>query len=79
MIVEGINNSKRMRDYYKYIYEHVVKACVEAIENGDYSFAYNRYKRTVQLLENKFIAANYNYDINSIETIQNKEQIEKQI
>ena len=41
-IVEGINSSKNKIKYYQFIYEQVVKASVEAIENGDFEFAYNR-------------------------------------
>ena len=54
-IVEGIDASKNKSKYYQFIYDQVVKASVDAIKKGEYSFAYNRYKRTVQMLENKFV------------------------
>ena len=77
-IVEGISKSKRVAEYYKFIYEQVVKASVEAIENGDFEFAYNRYKRSVQLLENKFVGINKdNININSKESRNKIEQEEK--
>jgi len=64
-IVEGIDASKNREKYYHFIYEQVVRASVEAIEKGDYNFAYNRYKRTVQMLENKFVEIkNVNINVN---------------
>ena len=39
---------------YDYIYNHIVEACVKAIENGDYDFAYNRYKSSVLALNEQF-------------------------
>ena len=53
-ILKNISQSKNKSKYYQYIYEKVVKVSVEAIERGDYSFAYNRYKKSVQVLENHF-------------------------
>ena len=68
-IVAGINASNHKMKYYQFIYEQVVKASVEAIERGELSFAYNRYKRTVQMLENKFVGINKdNVNINSKES-----------
>ncbi len=40
---------------YDYIYDNVVDACVNAIENGDYEFAYNRYKSSILSLEESFV------------------------
>ena len=32
----------------------IVNACVTAIKNGDYDFAYNRYKNSILALEEQF-------------------------
>ena len=40
---------------YNYIYKNVILNCVEAIERGDYDFAYNRYKINVLALEKKLV------------------------
>ena len=74
-IVEGINNSKYKLKYYEFIYDQVVKACVEAIKSGDFKFAYNRYKRTVQFFENKFVLTKQeNVNINIKEDANNQTQ-----
>ena len=39
---------------YIIIYSHIVEPCVKAIENGDYDFAYNRYKSSVLALNEQF-------------------------
>ena len=36
------------------IYENIVQPCVIAIQEGNYEFAYMRYKNSVILLEEKF-------------------------
>ncbi len=43
-----------MTKIYEYIYNHIVEACVKAIENGNYDFAYNRYKSSVLVLNEQF-------------------------
>jgi len=40
---------------YDYIYDNIVDCCVNAIENGDYEFAYSRYKSSVLSLEESFV------------------------
>ena len=55
-IVEAINNMPGCEEIYNYIYENVIDACVKAIEQGDYKFAYNRYKNSVLALEEEYIA-----------------------
>lgn len=64
LIVRGINQSGKQDKYYPFIYNRIIAECVRAIEAGDYQFAYNRYKRTIQLLENEFVAIR-NKDINT--------------
>jgi hypothetical protein len=54
IIVDSINSLKDNNKIYNWIYENVVVTCVEAIKNGDYDFAYNRYKNSVLTLEEKF-------------------------
>lgn len=54
IIVEAINNVRNNNEVYNYIYENVVSACVNAIKNGEYEFAYNRYKSSVLALEEQF-------------------------
>jgi hypothetical protein len=53
-IVEGINNDNNSNIIYDYIYDNVVIPCVDAIENGNYEFAYNRYKNSVLAFEETF-------------------------
>ncbi|MDD2208657.1 MAG: hypothetical protein PHU45_04855 [Bacilli bacterium] len=50
---EGANTA------YDYIYENVVRVCVEAIENGNYNFAYERYKSSILALEEQFARKEY--------------------
>ena len=64
LIVRGINQSGKQDKYYSFIYNRIIAECVRAIEAGDFQFAYNRYKRTIQLLENEFVAIR-NKDINT--------------
>ena len=53
-IVENIDALEDNDKIYDYIYNHIVEACVKAIENGDYDFAYNRYKSSVLALNEQF-------------------------
>lgn len=59
-IVKAINNDPNSDIIYDYIYDNVVDACVEAIENGDYEFAYNRYKSSILNLEKNIKKENNN-------------------
>ena len=54
IIVESIDELEANDNIYNYIYDSIVKACVVAIENGDYEFAYNRYKNSILALEEQF-------------------------
>lgn len=54
-IVEAINQEQRSDIVYDYIYDNIVDACVEAIENGDYEFAYSRYKNSILALEQYYV------------------------
>lgn len=55
MIVEVIDKMENNSNIYNYIYDYVVNACVVAIKNGDYNFAYNRYKNSILALEEEFV------------------------
>lgn len=55
MIVEEINKLENNEKVYTYIYENIVKACVDAIERNDYDFAYLRYKNSVLALEEEYV------------------------
>ena len=52
-IVENMNSLEDNEEIYKYIYENV-EACVKAIENKDYDFAYTKYKSIVLALNEQF-------------------------
>lgn len=54
IIIEAINSIEDNASIYNYIYQNVVSACVEAIKNGNYEFAYHRYKNSVLILEEQF-------------------------
>lgn len=51
VIVNVIDNNSNGGELYGYIYNHIIAPCVEAIEAGDYEFAYERYKSSTLLLE----------------------------
>lgn len=53
-IVKTIDELNDNTNIYNYIYENVVAACVNAIKNKDYDFAYKRYKSSILSLEEKF-------------------------
>lgn len=53
-IVAGIDEDTNPNLVYDYIYDNIVDACVTAIENGDYEFAYNRYKNSILKLEEAY-------------------------
>lgn len=60
VIVAAIDKCGKGADIaYDYIYENVVRTCVEAIENGDYDFAYQRYKSSTLALEEQFARKEY--------------------
>lgn len=54
-IVEAIEHFENKDVIYDYIYKNIVSACVIAIKNGEYEFAYDRYKNSVLALEEQFI------------------------
>ena len=54
IIVGAINNMENNNAVYDYIYKNVVSACVESIKNGNYQFAYDRYKSSILTLEEQF-------------------------
>ncbi len=56
-IVEAINKMPECEVIYNYIYENVISACVKAIEQGDYEFAYNRYKNSILAFEEEYISS----------------------
>lgn len=63
MIVEAIEKEEHKDIIYNYIYDNVVDACVDAIENGDYDFAYNRYKESILSLEQTYLKYNLEHKL----------------
>lgn len=55
IIISAINNNSNSDVIYNYIYDNVVDVCVTAIEEGNYEFAYNRYKNNILSLEEVFV------------------------
>lgn len=55
IIVGKINSIPNNNNIYTWIYEYVVKPCVNAIKQKNYEFAYSRYKNSVLALEEQFI------------------------
>ena len=55
MIVEAIEQEEHKDIIYNYIYDNIVDTWVEAIENGNYEFAYNRYKENILSLEKAYL------------------------
>ena len=53
-IVEAINQIPGCEKIYHYIYDNVIDQCVKAIEQGDYEFAYNRYKNSILAFEEEY-------------------------
>jgi len=54
-IVEAINNEKYKNVIYKYIYDNVIKYCVEKIKNEQYEEAYSRYKISILCFEERYL------------------------
>jgi hypothetical protein len=54
IIVSAIDDDPNSETIYDYIYENVINVCIEAIKNGDYNFAYNRYKNSILSFEETF-------------------------
>lgn len=54
-IVNSINKSEYKDNIYQYIYDEVVKYCVNKIENDEYDEAYSRYKIAVFALEERYL------------------------
>lgn len=54
IIVKNIESLEDNDKIYNYIYINIVDACVKAIENGNFEFAYNRYKNSVLALNEQF-------------------------
>lgn len=54
IIVEAIDELEDCNSIYRYIYNNVVKECVESIKKEDYKFAYSRYKSSILVLEEQF-------------------------
>ena len=54
IIVDAINENPECDKIYDYIYENVIDACVKAIEQEDYEFAYNRYKSSILAFEETY-------------------------
>lgn len=57
-IVEGINSIPDSDLVYDYIFNSIVNPCINAIENGNFDFAYSRYKSGTIVLEQIFARKN---------------------
>lgn len=53
-VVENIDKLENNETIYQYIYTTIIDVCVKAIEQGDYEFAYKRYKSSVLALSEQF-------------------------
>lgn len=51
IIVDAINKNEYCNEIYQSIYYRVIKECVDAINRGDFDFAYQRYKESILELE----------------------------
>ena len=54
IIVSSIDSLEDNSKIYDYIYNDIIRPCVSAIKNGDYDFAYDRYKISVVALDDEF-------------------------
>ncbi len=54
IVVDAINDIDSNNKIYDYIYNQVIKFCVEEIKKGNYDIAYSRYKNSVLILEEQF-------------------------
>ena len=54
LLQKQVNSLKDNELIYNCIYQNVVDTCVKAIKNGNYEFAYNKYKSSVLKLEEQF-------------------------
>lgn len=54
IIVAEIDKLSDNSKIYDYIYKNIVLACVNAIKNKDYKFAYDRYKSSILALEEEY-------------------------
>ena len=61
IIVGKIDSITNNQAIYEYIYDNIVLVCVKAIKNGDYRFAYDRYKNSLISLEEQFLSEKKNY------------------
>lgn len=54
IIVDAIDELEDSLGIYKYIYDNVVAVCVHTIKKGEYQLAYERYKSSILILEERF-------------------------
>lgn len=68
VLENSLNKFEEKSDFiYNYIYDNIVNYCVEQIEHGNYSEAYNRYKNSVLALEEQFVG--YKLKSESVKTL----------
>ena len=73
VIVEAIDEIENNGKIYDQIYDNVVNACVNAIKQGDYDFAYTRYKSSILSLEEQFAKPKLMNKISKVLKIKNNE------
>lgn len=54
IIVEILDDMEDNNKIYNYIYENVIKVCVDAVKNKNFDFAYSKYKNCVTVLEEEY-------------------------
>lgn len=54
IIVEVLENIENNNKIYNYIYENVIRVCVDSVKNNNFDFAYSTYKNCVVTLEEQF-------------------------
>lgn len=68
LIVDSINKTPKCERIYSYIYKNIIDVCVKAIEQGNYEFAYNKYKNSVLTLEEEYVNSFLETDKNKVLT-----------
>lgn len=59
----AIDETRENDIIYDYIYDNIIDACVEAIENGEYNYAYDKYKNSILSLKKTFLGEMFQSEI----------------